>query len=75
MPLPKSLMYGPHRPRSERESGPLCGPEDEQSPARPGSLHKGLFVQRESRDAVYAGWRAAKRCCFIESIGDRFAQC
>jgi hypothetical protein len=42
-------------------------------PAR--SLHKGPFVQRKGKSPVYAGWHVAKSCCFIEIIGDTFAQC
>jgi hypothetical protein len=29
----------------------------------------------KTRRVISAGWSIAKRCCFIESIGDTFAQC
>jgi hypothetical protein len=35
---------------------------------------KRAFAQRKAGSAIYAGGRVAKSCCFIESIGDRFAQ-
>jgi hypothetical protein len=38
------------------------------------SLHKRSFVQRKARSPIYAGRRVAKSCCFIESIGNTFAQ-
>jgi hypothetical protein len=33
------------------------------------------FVQRNTKNAVYAGGSVAKSWCFIETIGDSFAQC
>jgi hypothetical protein len=38
-------------------------------------LQKRSFMQGKTRGAIYAGWRIAKNCCFIEIIGDTFAQC
>jgi hypothetical protein len=40
-----------------------------------GILHKRTFVQQKAGSAVYAGLRVTKNCCFIEIMGDRFAQC
>jgi hypothetical protein len=57
--------------RSASRKGSLTLAEEDRSEA----CKNGRLCGEKPIGDIYVGWRIAKSCCFVESVGDTFAQC
>jgi hypothetical protein len=51
------------------------GNSQQARPLMDAACTNGRLCSKKAKSAIYAGWRIAKSFCFIERIGDTFAQC